>query len=161
MNSEALQGVADGVHHSVVPPDADVHDLPYRVRDEVDIDVFIKGHIGHLNAIAEQGDASVAIDESRRSQAKHILGRGVGLGQEEGTEQVALGPSGFLGSNAGDLFGRGMGLMVVVAMHLLFQDGANLFHGGDLLQDKSARSDPAASGRAAPPCPWPGGTGHG
>jgi len=42
-----------------MPTDAHVIELPYPVRDEVDLDAFAKGQVGHLDAAPEQGDAPV------------------------------------------------------------------------------------------------------
>ena len=86
MDSEPLQWVGDRVHYSLMPPDAGLHGLPFGARDQVDLDVFTKGNVWHLDGMFDQGHASVALDDSRLTQAEDVSGRSVGLGQTEGPE---------------------------------------------------------------------------
>ena len=59
---EFLQRVGDRVHHPVIPPDADVHGLPWDVWDEVHFDVLVEWDVGDLDVMLEQRNASVAVD---------------------------------------------------------------------------------------------------
>ncbi len=52
------------MHHLIIPPDADTHDILGGIWDEVDIDVFSKGHMGNFNSMFEQRNAAIAIDHS-------------------------------------------------------------------------------------------------
>jgi len=60
VNAEPLQGQSKRMSHFAVPPDADVHDLLFGVRHEVDIDVLIERLVGHSDSVVEQGDTPVA-----------------------------------------------------------------------------------------------------
>ena len=50
---EFLQRVGDRVHHLVIPPDADVHDLPEDVWDEVYVDFLVKLNVGDFDDMLE------------------------------------------------------------------------------------------------------------
>ncbi len=62
------------MHHLVMPPEADLHELLGGVWDEMDIDLFVKRHIGHLDLMFEERDAAIPIDYSPFAQAEDILG---------------------------------------------------------------------------------------
>ena len=141
MDSESLQGVADRVHHSVVPPDTDVHDVHRYVGDEVDFDILAEWDIRYFDLMVEERNPPIAVDHPGFSQAKNVLGRRVWVRQEEGAEEAVPCSPGFLEADAGDLLGSGVDLMIVVAIDLLSQDRAGFFKGGDILVD--ARSDNA------------------
>ncbi len=77
------------MHHLVVPPEADLHELLGGVWYEMDVDLFMEGLIGHLDLMVEERDTAIAIDHASThpfAQAEDILGRGVGLGQDEFVE---------------------------------------------------------------------------
>lgn len=139
MDSETLQRVADRVHHSIVPPDTDVHDAPCYIGDQVDFDILAEWNIWDLDLVVEERNPSIAVDHPGLSQAKDVLGRRVRFGQGEGAEQAVSCSPGFLEADAGDLLGGGVDLMIVVAIDLLSQDRAGFFKGGDVLID--TRSD--------------------
>jgi hypothetical protein len=50
---EFLQRVGDRVHHLVIPPDADVHDLPQRVWDEMHFYLLVEGDVGDFDVMLE------------------------------------------------------------------------------------------------------------
>ena len=139
MDSESLQRVADGLHHSIVPPDADVHDVPRYVGDEVDFDILVEWDIRDFDLVVEERNLPIAVDHPGLSQAKDVLGRRVWFGQGEGTEQAVACSPGFLEADAGNLLGDGVDLMIVVAIDLVSQDRSSFFKGGDVLID--TRSD--------------------
>ena len=139
MDSESLQRVADRLHHFVVPPDTDIHDVPRYVGNEVDFDILAEWDVRDFDLVVEQRNPPVAVDHPGLPQAEHVLDRRIWFGQGEGTEEaVPCGP-GFLKADAGDLLGSGVDLMIVVAIDLLSQDRTGFFKGGDVLID--TRSD--------------------
>jgi len=116
------------VYHLVIPPDADLHDLLGCVWNQVDFDFFVELHIRNLDGVVEQRDSAITVDDSGLAQAKDVLGRSVGLGQGERAEQAIAISLGSLEADAGNLFGSGMDLVVVVAVYFFLKDRTNLFH---------------------------------
>jgi hypothetical protein len=117
------------VHHLAMPPDTGLHNLLEYVWNQVDFDFFVELHLWNFDGVVGQGNSSVAIDDSGLTQAKDIFGRCVRLGQGERAEKAIALFLGFVEADAGNLFGRGMDLVVVVAVHFLLENGTNLFHG--------------------------------
>lgn len=117
------------MHHLVVPPDSSLHDLLGCIWNEVDFDFFIELDFWDLDGVAEERNPPIAVDGSGLTQAKDVLGRRVGFREGEGAEEaMAL----FLGSveaNAGDLFGGGVDLLVVIAMYFFPEDLPNILYG--------------------------------
>ena len=95
----------------------------------MDVNFFVKLHVGNFDGVVEQGYPTITVDDSGLAQAKDVLGRGVGLGQGERAEQaIAILPcSGE--ADAGNLFGSGVDLVVVVAVDFFLEHRANIFHG--------------------------------
>ena len=116
------------MHHFAIPPDTDLHDLLGCVWNQVDLNFFAKLHIGNFDGVVEQRDSSIAVDDSGLAQAKDVLGRSVGLGQGERAEQAIAIFLGSLEADAGNLFGSGVDLVVVVAVYFFLKDRTNLFH---------------------------------
>ena len=99
--------------------------------------LFSQGYIRHHYLMIKQGYPAITVDHSFLTQAKDILGRGIWLWQDKRPKQaVSLSP-GLFKANAGDFSGSRMNLVVVVAVHFLFQDRANFFNGGQFLQGTS------------------------
>ena len=115
------------MHHLVIPPATDLHDLLGCVWNQVDFNFFAKLHIGDFDGVIEQRDSSIAVDDSGLAQAKDVLGRSVGLGQGERAKQAIAIFLGSLEADAGNLFGSGVDLVVVVAVYFLLQDKPNIF----------------------------------
>ena len=115
------------MHHLVIPPDTDLHDLLGCFWNQVDFDFFVKLHIGNLDGVVEERDSSIAIDDSGLAQAEDVLGRSVGLGQGERAEQAIAISLGSLEADAGNLFGSRMDLVVVVAVYFFPKDRTHLF----------------------------------
>ena len=134
MDSETEQRQRDGMHHLVVPPDADVHELLGFIRHKMDIDVFSQWHVRDLDDMLEQGNAAIAVDHACCAQAKHILGRGVRLGQAEFAKQAVAFISSSRKADVGDLSRGGMDL-VVVAINLSLQHTAHFIYGGQIFVD--------------------------
>lgn len=134
VNSETVQGQGQTVDHVVVPPDAYAHDVLCRVWNHVDIDVRVKLDVGDFDGVVEEGDSSIAVDDSGLSQAEDVFGRGVGFRQGERLKQAVARFSGFPEADVGDLFGSGVDLAVVVAMDFLLEDGSDVFHFRDVLE---------------------------
>ena len=117
------------MHQLVIAPDTGLHDLLGCVWNEVDFHFLVEFRFWNFDGMVEQRDSSIAIDDSGLAQAKDVLGRGVGLGQRERAEQaIAIFPC-FCEADAGNLFGSGVDLVVVVAVDLFLEDRANIFHG--------------------------------
>jgi hypothetical protein len=45
---------------------------------------------GHLDLVAEEGNTAIGVDQPAFPQAEDVLGRGVRLGQGEGTEEAVV-----------------------------------------------------------------------
>lgn len=73
MNSEAVDWESEGVNHSVIPPDAYLHELLGDVGNEVDVDLFVEWCVGYLDHMVEERDAAGAVDPSGLAQAEDIL----------------------------------------------------------------------------------------
>jgi hypothetical protein len=100
----------------------------------VNFNFFVKLYIGDFDGVIEQGDPSIPVDDSGLTQAKDVLERGVGFGQGKGAEEaVAISP-GSVEADAGDLFGGGVDLMVIVAVYFFLQDKTNIFNSRDVFQ---------------------------
>ena len=56
VNSESLQGQRHRVHHFVVPPDTDLHDLLRWVWNQVDFNFFVELDVGDFDGVVEQRD---------------------------------------------------------------------------------------------------------
>jgi len=109
------------MHHLVVPPNADVHEVLGFIRHKMDIDIFSQWHVRDLDDMLEQGNAAIAVDHAFFPQAEQILGRGVRLGQAEFAKQAVAFFSGSCKADVGDLSRGGMDLVVVVAIALSHQ----------------------------------------
>ena len=119
--------------HLVIAPDTNLHDLLGCVWNEVDMDIIIGIYLWNLDSVVEKRNAAITINDPGLAQAKDILGRSEGLGQRERTKQGVASFPGLIEANAGDLFGGGVDLVLIVAMHFFSQDGTNIFHCGDVL----------------------------
>ena len=124
-----------------VPPDADLDGLFGGVRDEVSVDLFLKGDVWDLDLMGEEGDLAVSVDYSGLVEAEDVFGQEVGFGEHEGAEERVPCPFGLFEADAGDFFGSGVDLVVVVAVHFVFEHGAHFFRGGEFLE--GAGSDDA------------------
>ncbi len=51
----------------VMPPEADLHEMLSGVWDEMDLDLFVKRHISHLDLMFEEG-TPLTILRSRRQK---------------------------------------------------------------------------------------------
>ena len=73
---------------------------------------------------------------SRRQ--KISLGELIGFGQGKRTEEAVAGFSGVLETQAGDLAGGGVDLVVIVTVDFVSQNAADIIQGGEVLQGTGA-----------------------
>jgi len=114
-----------------LPPDANIHNLPYCVGNEVDVHILTQRDIWYFDGMVEERDTPVTIDHSLFAQAEDVVGRSVGFADGEGTkETIASSLCGFE-PDSGDFSCCGVDLLVVVAIDFVFQDRADFFDGGE------------------------------
>ena len=102
------------MHHIVMPPDADMHQLSELIWDKMDIDIFPQRHVGDFNFVLEQGNAAVGVDDASDPQAEDILRRTIRFGEGEFAKQAVAFFVRLLEANIGDFARSGMDLPVVV-----------------------------------------------
>ena len=115
------------MHLLLIPPNSGLHDALGYVWNQVDFNFLVELHIGNFNCVVEERDSSIAIDDSGLAQAEDVLGRRVGLGQGERAEQAIAIFVGSVEADAWNLFGSGVDLVVIVAVHFLLKDRTNFF----------------------------------
>jgi hypothetical protein len=62
------------VNHLLVPPDAELHGVPFSFGHHVDIDVLAEPYVGDLDGVAKRRDTPVPMDDSGLLEAEDVLG---------------------------------------------------------------------------------------
>jgi hypothetical protein len=148
VNPDTLQGEGGGLENLVLAPDTDVQDSLVLIWDEMQLHLLMGKHLADLDLPAEEGNTAIGVDQPAFAQAEDVLGRGVGLGQGEGTEEAVALFQGTGKADAGDLARSGVDLVVVVAVKFFMQDCASIADVVDALQgtlSTSSRNVPESS----------------
>lgn len=72
----------------VLAPDTDIQDSLVLIWDEMQLHLLMGKYLADLDLSAEEGNAAIGVNQSVFAQAEDVLGRGVGLGQGEGTKRL-------------------------------------------------------------------------
>ena len=73
LDSESMEWQGEGVNHSLVPPNTELHDVFLFVWHHVDIDILSERDVGNLDGVVGQRDAPVAVDDSGLPEAEDVL----------------------------------------------------------------------------------------
>ena len=118
----------------VVPPEANFHDGSSGIRDKMDLDLLPDRNLGHGEHLPVELDPAISVDGSRLAKAEDILEGRIGLRKSEGPEEGLAGPSGPFESHLRDLARGRMDALMVVAMDLVLEDGADIIESGELFE---------------------------
>jgi len=61
VDADPLQQEDSGLEHLVLAPDVDVDDLPFSIREQVELNLLMEMGLGHLKVAAEAGDVGGCI----------------------------------------------------------------------------------------------------